>query len=78
MLSQEQEAPHYAGHPGVPHYAGHPTLMPLVSTHLAALFCTYSNSSLDQLDSLVTAEVAALAESGPSAEELLRYKKVRD
>lgn len=33
-------------------------------------------SSLDQLDSLVSAEVAALAESGPSAEELLRYKKV--
>ncbi|PRW45164.1 peptidase M16 [Chlorella sorokiniana] len=31
--------------------------------------------SLDQLDALVTAEVAALAADGPSAEELQRYKK---
>lgn len=35
-----------------------------------------SRRSLDQLDSLVTAEVAALAADGPSAEELQRYKKV--
>lgn len=35
-----------------------------------------SRRSLDQLDSLVSAEVAALAADGPSAEELQRYKKV--